>query len=168
MKEGNENYREDILFPILFVPLTIIGFLSGMFFYKWVRTGKWVINTDYFLFKLFFVLFLVLLNFVRMTIKISGMAVRVTFGLFGRTIPVENIEKVYPDEASALNYGGWGIRLGWFKGRIREAWTVIGAPRLVLKLKKAKIPEFVFSTKKPEEVEKIIEKNVKSTGTKKG
>ena len=74
----------------------------------------------------------------------------------------ENIEDCYIDEASAIRYGGWGIRLGRVDGKWRTVYNVIGGPRVVVSLNKGWIREFVFSTKNPEKVMRTIDRHVSS------
>lgn len=108
-------------------------------------------------FLLMFLLFLgVVINFSRLNIRITHLFVKVSYGIFKHIIPWENVENCYLDEASIIRYGGWGIRIGRVKGKCRLVYNVIGAPRIVLSLKKGKFKEFVFSTEKPEEVMNII------------
>jgi len=108
-------------------------------------------------FLLMFLLFLgVVINFSRLSIRITYLSVKVSYGIFRHIITWENVEDCYLDEASTISYGGWGIRIGRVQGRWRLVYNVIGAPRVVLSLKKGKFKEFVFSTEKPEEVMNII------------
>jgi len=104
-----------------------------------------------------FLLFLgAAINFSRLTIRITHLSVKVSYGIFKHTITRENIKDCYLDETSIISYGGWGIRIGRFKGKWRLVYNVIGVPRVMLSLKKGKFKEFVFSTEKPEEVINII------------
>ncbi|MBZ9571784.1 hypothetical protein KJA15_00360 [Patescibacteria group bacterium] len=108
-------------------------------------------------FLLMFLLFLgVTINFSRLSIRITHLSVKVSYGIFRHIITWENIKNCYLDEASIIRYGGWGIRIGRVKGKWRLVYNVIGAPRVVLLLKKGRFKEFVFSTEKPEEVMNII------------
>jgi len=104
-----------------------------------------------------FLLFLgVVINFSRLSIRITHLSVKVSYGIFRHIVTRENVEDCYLDEASIIRYGGWGIRIGKVQGRWRLVYNVIGAPRVVLSLKKGRFKEFVFSTEKPEEVMNII------------
>ena len=108
-------------------------------------------------FLLMFLLFLgVVINFSRLSIRITHLSVKVSYGIFKHIIPWENIEDCYLDKASIIRYGGWGIRIGRTKGRWGLVYNVIGGPRVVLLLKKGRFKEFIFSTKNPEEVMNII------------
>jgi hypothetical protein len=66
------------------------------------------------------------------------------------------LEGCYPDEASAVRYGGFGIKAGVYNGKKRLVYNVTGAKRVVLKVKGRKYDEFVFSTRNPEQVMRII------------
>lgn len=113
-------------------------------------------------FSLFmFLLFLgITINFSRLIIRMTHRSLFVDYGIFKHTIHWENIEDCYPDEASVIRYGGWGIRIGRVKGKWRQVYNVIGGPRVVLLLKKGRFKEFVFSTKNPEEVMKVVKERI--------
>jgi hypothetical protein len=104
-----------------------------------------------------FLLFLIItINFSTLSIKMTSRSVVVGYGIFNRTIFWENIERCYSDEVSSIRYGGWGIRIGRVKGKWRLVYNVIGGPRVVLALKRGRFNEFVFSTRNPEEVMKVV------------
>lgn len=112
-------------------------------------------------FLLMILLFLVVtINFNRLIIRISSQFISVGYGLIKYTIPWENVNKCYLDESSTITYGGWGIRLAKVKGKRRLAYIVLGESRIVLSLKRGRFNEFVFSTKSPEEVIKIVNKYI--------
>jgi hypothetical protein len=96
------------------------------------------------------------ITFRALSIKMTARSVVVGYGIFTRTIFWENIERCYSDEVSSIRYGGWGIRIGRVKGKWRLVYNVIGGPRVVLALKRGWFGEFVFSTKNPEEVMKVV------------
>ncbi|MDH7556081.1 MAG: hypothetical protein QHG94_04010, partial [Candidatus Methanosuratincola sp.] len=60
------------------------------------------------------------------------------------------------DQASAVRYGGFGIKAGIYEGRKRLVYNVTGAKRVVLRVKGRKYDEFVFSTKRPDELMRVI------------
>jgi hypothetical protein len=108
-------------------------------------------------FLIMFLLFLGLaINFSRLGIRITDQSITVGFGAIKRNIPLENVEDCILDEASAVRYGGFGIRITRIKGKNRLGYITIGSPRCVLSLKKGKFQEFAFSTKSPEEVMNIV------------
>jgi len=106
-------------------------------------------------------LFLALaITFSTLVIKLTPHSVVVGFGIIKRTIPWELIERCYVDEVTSLRYGGWGIRIGRVRGKWRLVYNIIGAPRVVLALKRGGFDEFVFSTKHPDEVMRLIRQRI--------
>ncbi len=112
-------------------------------------------------FMLMALLFLALaITFSTLRITLSLRSVVVGYGSIKRTIPWELIERCYVDEVSNLRYGGWGIRIGWVGGKWRLVFNIIGAPRVVLTLKRGRFGEFVFSTRHPDEIVRIINQRI--------
>jgi hypothetical protein len=112
-------------------------------------------------FLFMFLLFLgVMINFSRLTIRMTPRSISVGYGIIKHSILWENVEDCYLDEVSTIRYGGWGIRIAKVKGKWRLVYNVIGGPRIVLSLNKGKFKEFVFSTKNPEEVIKIAKERI--------
>ena len=104
------------------------------------------------------VLFLFLnLNFSVLSITVKEGGISVGFGLPRRHYPFSSIDGVGRDTASALSYGGWGIRATRIDGRSRLAYTVPGLPRLVFSLQGSRFDEFALSTRNPEELKAVIE-----------
>jgi len=109
-----------------------------------------------------FFLFMILLfvvtviNFSRLAIRISPQFISVSYGMFEHKISFENVEKCYLDKTPAIQYWGWGIRIARIKGKWRLVYNVPRGPRVVLSMRKGRFKEFVFSTKNPAEVMKII------------
>ena len=101
-------------------------------------------------------------NFRVLAIRINAQSVTVAYGLIKRTIPWGDIEEGFLDSSSPLGYGGWGARLARVEGRWRLAFNVIGASGVVLRLRKGRAREFMFSTRNPEQVLAII---ARQTGT---
>jgi hypothetical protein len=113
------------------------------------------------LYILMALLFLALaITFSTLVIKLTPHSVVVGFGMIKRTIPWDLIERCYMDEVSSLRYGGWGIRIGRVRGKWRLVFNIIGAPRVVLALKRGGFDEFVFSTRHPDEMVRIIRQRI--------
>jgi hypothetical protein len=112
-------------------------------------------------FLFMFLLFLgVMINFSRLTIRMTPRYISVGYGIIKHSILWENVEDCYLDEASTIRYGGWGIRIAKVKGKWRLVYNVVGGPRIVLSSKRGRFKEFVFSTKNPEEVIKIAKERI--------
>ena len=92
-------------------------------------------------------------NFNKLAIKVTTQSLTVSFGVFKRVIPWDNINSCYLDDASAIgSYGGWGIRMAKVKGKWRLVYNIIGYPAVVLELEEGRFKEFVFSTRNPDGV----------------
>ncbi len=108
-----------------------------------------------------FLLFLAIMaNFVTLSIKVTPQQIYVGYGIIKHIIVWENIADCYPDTASVVRYGGWGIRLASVGGKWRLVYNVIGSPRVVLLLKEGKFQEFVFSTRDAEEVVRVVKQRI--------
>lgn len=111
---------------------------------------------------LFFLLFALLtINFAWLTIRITDDEAVVAYGVIRHRIRWEDIEGCYVDEAFATWYGGYGIRVGWYKGKRRLIYNTIGDPRVVLLTRSKSTPEFVFSTTQPERVMDLVREHLR-------
>jgi len=109
-----------------------------------------------------FLLFLgITFIFNTLSIKITSKSINVSFGILRYSTTWENVENCFLDKTSAIWYGGWGIRLAKAENKWRLIYNVIGVPRVVISLRKGGCREFAFSTKNPEEVIKIIERQIR-------
>ncbi|HDS45134.1 MAG TPA: hypothetical protein ENN68_03420 [Methanomicrobia archaeon] len=143
----------------------ILGFVSAVFIavviYQ-VLIGPLGTNPAPNGFYLFMALlfFALAMMFSTLVVKLSPRSVVVSFGLIKRSIPWELIERCYVDEVTSLRYGGWGIRIGRVGGKWRLVFNIIGAPRVVLALKQGRFDEFVFSTRHPDEIVRMIRQRI--------
>ena len=97
------------------------------------------------------------LQFRTLAIILTYQGIIIKFGRISKFVPWIDIEAYQSITAgSILNSGGWKYGLG------RNGWyvmyTVIGKPRIYLKLNSGKIKELLFSTANPQEVVRIIKK----------
>ena len=161
---ADELYEEKLLFPLITVVVAIlflISLLMLILFVLQLLTGP-IGNTPapnwYYLgmFVLMLAVTFLVTNFRVLSIRITEQSVTVAYGLIKRTIPWGDIESGFRDESPVFGYGGWGARIARVEGRWRLAFNVIGASGVVLRLRKGRIREFMFSTKNPEQVLDII------------
>lgn len=96
------------------------------------------------------------INFATLTIRVDLHGVTASYGIIRHNVSWGDIAGCRLDEASAVKYGGWGIRTGRVNGKKRLVYNVIGAPRVVVEKRQGKHGEFVFSTRNPEAVMKAI------------
>ncbi len=113
------------------------------------------------LFPIMFSLFLgITINFRWLIITITPESVSVGFGIFTKKILYENIDGCNLDDRSNIRYGGLGIRTAKVEGKWVLVYNVIRCPKVVLSLKMGRFKEFVFSTKNPEEIIKIVKQQI--------
>ena len=105
---------------------------------------------------------LIAINFAWLTIRITDEEVVIAYGVIRNRIRWEQIDDCYVDEASAMWHGGYGIRLGWYKGKRRLIYNTMGDPRVVLLTRNSSTPEFVFSTAQPEDLVNRVREHLRS------
>jgi hypothetical protein len=98
------------------------------------------------------------LNYRTLTIRLTADELKLRFGLFRWTIPLENVERCFLDETSLRRIGGAGIHFSSFEGRYRAMFNFLEYARVVVALKKKRglVREVAFSTREPEEVVALI------------
>lgn len=96
------------------------------------------------------------INFATLTIRVTMHGIFVGYGIIRHQIPWGNVVGCRMDEASALRYGGWGIRMGCVGGKRQLVYNILGAPRVVVENRLSRYDEFVFSTRNPDAVMKAI------------
>lgn len=100
------------------------------------------------------------LNYRTLVIRLTPSALTLTFGLFRWVVPLEAIEACALDELPPLQrLGGAGIHFMFVRGRYRASFNFLEYPRVVIALKRSAGPvrDVSFSTRRPEEVCRLIE-----------
>ncbi len=99
------------------------------------------------------------LNYRTLVIRVSADVLRLRFGLFEWTIPLQNIEACSSDTVSLWRIGGAGIHFTPLGRRYRAMFNFLEHPRLVvsLKVKKGPVRDIAFSTRKPAELMTLIQ-----------
>lgn len=98
----------------------------------------------------------VVVSFSRFSVVMTTSGIAAGFGVSKGRFRWDEVVDCYADEASAMRYGGFGIKGGVYQGRKRLVYSVTGAGRVVLRVRGRKYDEFVFSTRSPEQVMRII------------
>ena len=135
----------------------IVGLLLNALIYQLLvePLGTNPAPNEYFVFMIF--LFSAIgINFSTLRITIDYQDVTVGYGIIKKTIPREKIEKCYLDQTRAILYGGWGIRIGRVKGKWRLIYNTVGDHRVVVVFRNGWYQEFVFSTRNPQEIIKLL------------
>ncbi|MGY4706584.1 hypothetical protein ACVNPS_02360 [Candidatus Bipolaricaulota sp. J31] len=160
-------FREEIPVPFAKWCMALCGIFAAGFGYALlhqllvgpVGEGRlpnwyWALMTAVFLGCLFF-----LRSFRRLVIEITPEHIAVRFGI-RYVVPWERMESVRRDERSLLSYGGVGWRFGRRKGGWTMAFVDFRSPRVVLELRGGRVRELVFSTRRPEEVIRLVEEHL--------
>jgi len=94
------------------------------------------------------------LNYRTLVIRIGPESLRLRFGLFEWSIPLENIEGCMLDTLSLWRIGGAGIHFTPVAGRYRAMFNFLEHPRVVIALRRKMGPvcDIAFSTRRPADV----------------
>jgi hypothetical protein len=140
----------------LFVVLTFLFF--ALFVWQWkVSPG----TTLSYIVLCFFVFFLFYsLNYRTLVIFISAKVLKLQFGIFAWTEPLDNIEACRLDDAlsSMMRFGGAGIHFMTVDGRYRANFNFLEYPRVVVRFRRKRglVSDLSFSTQRPDEVIKYL------------
>lgn len=144
-----------VIFPLTAIYMFVLAYLQ-------VKNGqigdKPAPTWFYLLMGFFFLGFTWLISqFTSLSIRIEEKTILLSYGIIKAQISRDNIEKAYIDTANPLlSYGGWGYRLGYFKGRPRTALNIPGYRCVVITQKNVR-REIVFSTGNPEKVIQLLQ-----------
>ena len=139
---------------VLFTALTFLwGGLSA-----WRAFVSGVAPSTIIFFCLFSLFLFYSLNYQVLVIRITPNFVELKFGIFTWSIPLDNIERCYLDDTSLWRIAGAGIHFTFRHKRYRALFNFLEHQRVVLLLgrKKGMVREIAFSTRRPEEVKRVI------------
>ena len=143
------------LLPFCSPPLLLI--FSGLAFWRLTRVPHdWLVSVLQF-FSVFFLFYTI--NFWTLIIQLSSENLRLKFGLFNWTVPVDNISGCRLDPISGfMRYGGAGIHFMMVDKRYRASFNFLEDPRVVVAFKKKVGPvvEISFTTRQPDELIRLI------------
>jgi hypothetical protein len=120
-------------------------------------TGWNLLSSPLLLGSLFFLFYC--LNYRTLVIHLTARSLTLRFGLFGWTIPLQNVEEFRLDDLSGLmRYGGAGIHFMYIGGRYRVSFNFLEYPRVLISLKRSGIVRDVsFTTRQPERLVTLLE-----------
>ena len=149
--------------PVTSAKTSMIFVLLVLFFFYLL---SWSINISHIGFlaglSRFLILFFLFytLNYRKLTIRITQAYLRLQFGLFRWTIPLDNIESCRLDELSPFQqYGGAGIHFMTVNQRYRASFNFLEHPRVTVSLREKAGPvrDISFSTRQPDELMRGLE-----------
>lgn len=154
---GNPVYEEKITSrrtEALFVSLTILFLL--LLVWHMNAAGMDILSIILFFFCGLF--FFYSLNYRALIICLTPDSLKLTFGLFTRTVPVEDIESCSLDDPPPVKkYGGAGIHFMFVDGRYRASFNFLEYPRVVVALKGyGRVRDVSFTTRRPDEVLRFL------------
>jgi hypothetical protein len=135
-----------VILSSVLVVLSIFGRLAG-----------WTPKHTYLILTLIVALSLITLNFRKLNIKVNSENIEVGYGIIKKKISLNEVVSCEPTMAKGRVYLGFGIRLG-VDGSLAYT-TSFGS---AVKIMRRKGRPFVFSTKNPEKLSKIINEISKS------
>jgi hypothetical protein len=120
-------------------------------------------------FTCLFILFLFYsLNYRTLLIQLSPDTLKLTFGIFTWTIPVDNIQECSLDVLPVImKYGGAGIHFMFIRKMYRASFNFLEFPRVVIAFKRkvGLVQDISFSTRRPDEVLLLIRQAISSKRT---
>jgi hypothetical protein len=112
----------------------------------------------------FFLLFILFLfysvNYRTLTIRLTPPSLKLKFGIFTWTIPMDNIGECRRDDLPKLMwYGGAGIHFMLIRRRYRASFNFLEHPRVVIALNRRAGPvrDISFSTRHPDQVIQLLQ-----------
>jgi Ca2+/Na+ antiporter len=135
----------------LFLALMLLSLFLMIWRMSVVKLDFWGV-----LFFCLFCLFLFYsLNYRTLIIRITQTSLKLTFGLFTWTVPLENIEACCLDDMGGLmKMGGAGIHFMMIRKRYRALFNFLEYPRVVIAFKRKVGPvrDISFTTRRPDDV----------------
>jgi hypothetical protein len=100
------------------------------------------------------------LNYRTLVIRLTPAALRLKFGLFTWTVPLDNVASCGHDELPALQrLGGAGIHFMMVRQRYRVSFNFLEHARVVVALKNPAglVRDVSFSTRRPDRVVQLVQ-----------
>jgi Ca2+/Na+ antiporter len=111
-------------------------------------------------FTCLFIIFLFYsVNYRTLLIHLTTDSLKLTFGIFTWTIPVDNIQEYSLDELPVImKYGGAGIHFMIIRKRYRASFNFLEYPRVVIAFtrKVGLVQDISFSTRRPDDMLQLI------------
>jgi Ca2+/Na+ antiporter len=148
----------------LFLALTIL-FL--MFLIWRVNASGLDVIAVVFLFLFCFFLFYSV-NYRTLIIRLTPESLKLTFGIFTWTVPLDNVKECRLDDDIPLlmRMGGAGIHFMFIRKRYRASLNFLEYPRVVIALKRKAVlvRDISFSTRRPDDVLRFIREAASAHG----
>jgi len=117
-----------------------------------------ILSVAFFFFFIFFLFYSV--NYRTLIIRLTPESLKLKFGVFTWTIPLDNIEECRHDDLPmVMRYGGAGIHFMLIRRRYRASFNFLEHPRVVIAFKKKAglVRDISFSTRHPDKVIQLLQ-----------
>lgn len=109
------------------------------------------------------------INYRTLVIRLTAESLKLSFGIFTWTIPLDNVDAIQPDDdlPVLMKYGGAGIHFMTVRQRYRASFNFLEYPRVVIRLKRKAgwVRDISFSTSQPNEIIRLVEEASSSNRT---
>ena len=141
----------------LFVALTIVFFL--VFIWRLIASRLDLLASVFLFFFGFFLFYS--LNYRTLIIRLTSESLKLSFGIFTWTIPLNNVNECQLDEdlPALMKYGGAGIHFMLIGKRYRASFNFLEYSRVTIGLKRKVgwVRDISFSTSRPDELIPLIQ-----------
>lgn len=107
-------------------------------------------------------------DYRTLTIRLTSEYLKLTFGVFTWTVPLDNVEECRLDGMPVLvRMGGAGIHFMRVRGRYRASFNFLEHPRVVIAFKRKVGPvrDISLSTRRPNDVLRLLQEAVSARRT---
>ena len=115
------------------------------------------------LFCLFGLFLFYSVNYRTLIIRLTSESLKLTFGIFTWTVPLDNVEECRLDDIPVLmRMGGAGIHFMSIRKRYRASFNFLEHPRVVIAFKRkvGLVRDISFSTCRPDDVLRLVQEAV--------
>jgi hypothetical protein len=117
---------------------------------------------------LFIIFLFYSLNYRTLLIHLTTDSLKLSFGIFTWTIPLDNIQEYSLDELPVImKYGGAGIHFMFVRKRYRASFNFLEYPRIVIAFKRKVgfVLDISFSTRQPDDILRFIQQVISAKRT---
>jgi Ca2+/Na+ antiporter len=144
---------------VLFLALTVLFFL--LLIWRLNAGGLDILAAVFFCLFGLFLFYSV--NYRTLIIHLTSESLKLTFGIFTWTVPLDNVEECRLDDIPVLmRMGGAGIHFMSIRKRYRASFNFLEHPRVVIAFKRKVGPvrDISFSTRRPDDVLRLTQEAV--------
>jgi hypothetical protein len=144
---------------VLFLALTFLFFL--LLIWRVIAADPDIIAAV--IFCLFGLFLFYSVNYRTLTICLTSESLKLTFGIFTWTVPLDNVEECRLDDIPMfMRMGGAGIHFMRIRKRYRASFNFLEHPRIVIAFKRkvGLVRDISFSTRRPDDVLRLVQEAV--------